>query len=112
MVQSATSAILHSTPGIAPLQAIAGVNATLYDNVMHRLGRREYVTFTILATRETAPWSTAVLIKTFSSGARPRAPSSAIQRGAAGSPFGPKSPWKPESSSSKREISSSSSRTG
>jgi PAS domain S-box-containing protein len=47
MVQSATSAILHSVPNIEPLGAIAGINATLHDNVIRRLGRREYVTFTI-----------------------------------------------------------------
>src|SRR5262249_44569481 len=37
-----------SAPDVAPLGLIEGVNATLHDNVVRRLGRSEYVTFTVL----------------------------------------------------------------
>lgn len=51
MVQSATSAILRSEPDISPARAIAGINATLYDNVHQRLARNDFVTFTLLRYR-------------------------------------------------------------
>ena len=48
MVQSATSAILHSMADISPAGAIAGINATLHDNVRTRLARNDYITFSLL----------------------------------------------------------------
>jgi PAS domain S-box-containing protein len=51
MVQSATSAILRSAPDIPPARALAGINATLHDNVRKRLGRDDFVTFSLLRYR-------------------------------------------------------------
>ncbi len=51
MVQSATSAILRSAPDITPSAALAGINATLHDNVRRRLGRNDFVTFSLLRYR-------------------------------------------------------------
>ncbi|HWO24234.1 MAG TPA: SpoIIE family protein phosphatase [Kofleriaceae bacterium] len=51
MLQSATAAILRSAPDIAPERALAGINAILYDNVRKRLGRDEFVTFSLLRYR-------------------------------------------------------------
>jgi serine phosphatase RsbU (regulator of sigma subunit) len=52
MVQSATSAILHSMPDVPPARALEGINATLENNIRHRLERRDYVTFNILRYRK------------------------------------------------------------
>jgi sigma-B regulation protein RsbU (phosphoserine phosphatase) len=51
MVQSATSAILRSVPDISPVDAIAGINAILHDNVRKRLARNDFVTFNLLRYR-------------------------------------------------------------
>jgi sigma-B regulation protein RsbU (phosphoserine phosphatase) len=48
MVQSATSAILRSMPDIPLRGAVAGINATLHDNVRRRLARNDFVTFSLL----------------------------------------------------------------
>ena len=50
-VQSATSAILRSLPDTSPQGAVAGVNATLHDNVRNRLARNDFVTFNLLRYR-------------------------------------------------------------
>ena len=48
MVQSATAAILRSTPDVSPAGAIQGINAILHDNVKNRLARDDFVTFNLL----------------------------------------------------------------
>jgi PAS domain S-box-containing protein len=48
MVQSATAAILRSTPDVSPAGAVRGINEILHDNVKNRLARDDFVTFNLL----------------------------------------------------------------
>jgi PAS domain S-box-containing protein len=47
MMQSAMAAIVKTRPGGAPRDMVEALNEVLYDNIRHRLGTREHVTFTL-----------------------------------------------------------------
>jgi len=51
MVQSLVAALVRERPGARPSEHVVRVNEVLHDNIRHRLGNDEHVTFTLLRYR-------------------------------------------------------------
>jgi|SRR5215831_4783085 len=51
MIQSVVSALTRSNPDASPREIVRVLNRVLYENLRHRLGQDEHVTFTLLRYR-------------------------------------------------------------
>jgi serine phosphatase RsbU (regulator of sigma subunit) len=51
MVQSAVSTLVREAPDLAPRDLVSTLNAVLYDNIRHRLGQDDFVTFSAMRYR-------------------------------------------------------------